>query len=115
VEGVPIRNARVLVAGVAYKPGVSDDRESPGREIIGHFEDLGARVEYFDPLVPSLVLRDGRRIESIVPSPQQSAFDIVVVCTLHPGIDYGWLAGASVVIDPAAQLRRNLARTGALA
>src|SRR5262249_34859072 len=51
--------ARVLVVGAAYKPGVEDVRESPSLEIIAGLRELGARVEYHDPLVKALELPDG--------------------------------------------------------
>jgi len=39
------RGARVLVLGVAYKPGISDDRESPAYDIMDLLSAKGAEVE----------------------------------------------------------------------
>ena len=49
-----VRGSKVLVLGVAYKPGVSDIRESPALKIIGRLQELGAEVLYHDPHVPEL-------------------------------------------------------------
>jgi UDP-N-acetyl-D-glucosamine dehydrogenase len=43
-HGRPIRGSRILVLGVAYKPGVGDVRDSPALEIIHMLQQKGARV-----------------------------------------------------------------------
>ena len=107
--GLAIRGARVLIAGIAYKPAVSDGRESPGREIVERFAGLGAQVEYLDALIPRFVRRNGLVMDSVSLG-SSDPYDIVVVCTLHPGFDYSSLAAARLVIDPANQLRRYRAQ-----
>ncbi len=52
--GLPVQGTRVLVLGVAYKPGVGDTRESPAKTIIALLKELGADVSYHDPHVPEL-------------------------------------------------------------
>lgn len=49
---LPIRGTRVAVLGLAYKPNVDDDRESPAYEIVGKLKDLGAKVVAYDPYLP---------------------------------------------------------------
>ena len=49
-----IKNARVLVLGVGYKPDTDDIRESPALDIIKLLQDKGAIVAYHDPLVKDL-------------------------------------------------------------
>src|SRR4051795_2651833 len=44
-QGKPIKNSRVLILGLAYKPDVDDVRESPSFEIIEKLEHLGAEVD----------------------------------------------------------------------
>ncbi len=51
-RGRPVQGARIAIIGVAYKPGVSDLRESPALKIIELLRDLGAQVGYYDPHVP---------------------------------------------------------------
>ena len=50
--GKPVKGSRVLVLGLAYKPNVDDDRESPSYTLIEKLEERGAVVEYHDPFVP---------------------------------------------------------------
>ena len=50
----PVRGSRVLVMGVAYKPGVGDTRESPALKIVRLLAERGAEIVYSDPFVPAL-------------------------------------------------------------
>src|SRR5436190_12183269 len=47
-----VRGSRVLILGLAYKPDVDDDRESPSYTLLDLFKGLGAELGYFDPHVP---------------------------------------------------------------
>jgi UDP-N-acetyl-D-mannosaminuronate dehydrogenase len=87
----------VLVVGVAYKPGVEDLRGTPALDVWRGLAVRGARVSYFDPFVPRLVL-DGveHRSEAIV---EPDAYDLVIVCTRHPEVDYGALLAARRLLD----------------
>lgn len=69
---------RILVAGISYKPGVGDVRNSPGIILLERLIDAGADVCYYDPLVEEISV--GRlKLESV--SPQ--AFDFELVLALH--------------------------------
>ena len=50
-HGVPIKDARVLLLGLAYKKDIDDLRESPALKLIELFSLRGARVDYNDPYV----------------------------------------------------------------
>lgn len=52
VLGRSLSGARILLLGLAYKPGVDDDRESPAYVLMQLFEAQGAAVAYHDPHVP---------------------------------------------------------------
>lgn len=93
---VDLFGASVLVMGAAYKPGVSDTRESPGLEIMALLESRGSIVQYWDPRVPELS-RDvpkslvGRR--SHEPSDEDLAgYDAVVLATRQPEHDLARVA-----------------------
>lgn len=47
--GLSLKGAKVAVLGLAYKPNVADDRESPSYKVIAHLKDKGAVVETYDP------------------------------------------------------------------
>lgn len=100
-DGKGIPGSRVLVVGVAYKPGVRDIRESPGLAVLTTLVQLGAHAEYYDPMVPFSPFNGGT-LHSIA-SPRADDYDAVVVSTIHPGFDYGWLDGSSGVVDPSGR------------
>lgn len=51
-KGKSLNGARILVLGVAYKPDIDDQRESPALEILALLRQQGARVNYADPHSP---------------------------------------------------------------
>lgn len=50
----PLRSARVLALGVAFKPRVSDVRNSRAVRVVELLLEAGAEVDYADPMVPEL-------------------------------------------------------------
>ncbi|MDT0444239.1 nucleotide sugar dehydrogenase [Streptomyces johnsoniae] len=102
-RGVPARGARVLVAGVAYKPGVADHRESSALRLIEDLLLAGADVAYTDPLIPELPV--GGRLLHHRADPAERPWDLVVVHTVHPGQDLGWLEDCGPVLDATYRLQ----------
>ena len=98
--GRGIRDARILIVGVAYKPNVRDTRGSPAIEILRELTDLGSHVEYHDPFVTSVGL-DHNRVLLSVTEPNASAYDLVLINTLHQQTEYGWLTRARLLLDPS--------------
>jgi nucleotide sugar dehydrogenase len=97
-SGTSLAGARVILAGVSYKPGVADMRESSAITIMTGLARRGAVVSYHDPLIPAFTLPGGQRAAS-VESPRSEDFDLAVIHTLHPGADYAWAAGCPRVLD----------------
>lgn len=104
-EKKSVNGSRVLILGVAYKPDVDDDRESPTYRLMDLLAERGAEVAYHDPYVP--VILESREhahwagLES-VPWERESIskFDAVVISTNHRSVDYEALgAWAGIVVD----------------
>ena len=92
-----LKGARILVVGVAYKPDISDTRESPAVKLMALLETAGSEVSYHDPHVPSLS-ENGLALTSVPLDP--TAHDCVVVVTNHSSIDYDRLVEeARLVVD----------------
>jgi UDP-N-acetyl-D-glucosamine dehydrogenase len=92
-----LKGSRILVLGVAYKPDISDVRESPAVKIIALLQGAGAKVDYHDSHVPSFE-ENGITMESVPYEP--AAYDCVVIVTNHSEIDYDRLVDeASLVVD----------------
>ena len=105
----PIKGAKILVIGVAYKPDVDDDRESPAFVIMDLLEKAGAMVDYHDPYIPKL--RVGRRCrmvkDSVALKPDDIAnYDCLVVITDHSNVDYDLIRQkARLIIDTRNALK----------
>ncbi|NYF12062.1 nucleotide sugar dehydrogenase [Pseudoclavibacter sp. JAI123] len=96
--GSGILGARILVIGVAYKPDVADLRESPALEILAALDGLGASLAYVDPHVPEVSLPSGRTLRSL-DDPDAFEAGLVLVHTLHSGLDLAWLTSHTLVLD----------------
>jgi UDP-N-acetyl-D-glucosamine dehydrogenase len=83
-----LRDARVLLLGVAYKRDVSDVRESPAIDVATSLLRRGTTISYHDPYVPEFYLK-GRVLESMALTPELlRAQDCVVILTDHRSVDY---------------------------
>ena len=83
-EAKSIKGSRVLLLGLAYKPNVDDDRESPSYRLIEKLEDKGARVDYNDPHVPEI--RPSREYSKYAGRKSQKIsenYDLILVATHH--------------------------------
>ncbi|MDP6540276.1 MAG: nucleotide sugar dehydrogenase [Planctomycetota bacterium] len=90
-DGKALKDARVLVIGLAYKADVDDSRESPAAEILEILEGRGAAVSYHDPHVPRFPRM--RRHQSTLESRELDAAaleqsDCVVIVTDHEAVDW---------------------------
>ncbi|MGH8453365.1 MAG: nucleotide sugar dehydrogenase [Nevskiales bacterium] len=99
----PLRGARVMVCGVAYKSNVDDTRETPAQEIITRLQVGGAVVSYHDPHVPSLPRKrkGDTQLDSVsLTAETLHAADVVVLLMHHDAIDWALIAReANVVVD----------------
>src|SRR5439155_12329151 len=86
-DSVALRDSRVLVLGVAFKPGTSDVRESPALELVEGLQQLGAHVVAVDPYVDHKVTALDVELVSLDVATVREA-DIVVIATDHPDFDY---------------------------
>lgn len=104
-HGKPIRGSRILIIGIAYKPNVDDDRESPSYTLMDLLKEWGAEVEYYDPYIP--VIRPGRENKQWAGKKSVDwreevirSFDAVLIATNHSNVNYAQLAEwAPCIID----------------
>jgi UDP-N-acetyl-D-glucosamine dehydrogenase len=96
-DGLGVAGARVLLVGVAYKPGVEDVREAPALAIWRGLAARGAQVRYFDPFVRRVLLDGVEHLTERALDPGRH--DLVVVCTRHPEVDYQGLGDAHRLLD----------------
>lgn len=105
-ETKPVRGSRILIIGVAYKPDVTDVRESPAADIIGLLDGMGATISYHDPHVPEFD-EGGHRLSSVALTDEVlRAADCVVIVTHHKAVDYAAIGrSARLVVDTRNAMR----------
>ena len=82
-SGLPIKNSRLLLLGMAYKPDVHDTRESPSIEVFHQLLARDGDVRFCDPWVDQIEL-DGVVHRSVEWSREQMReADCVVLLTAH--------------------------------
>jgi UDP-N-acetyl-D-glucosamine dehydrogenase len=92
-----LKGSKVLVVGLAYKPNVDDERESPSYVLMELLQKRGAEVAYYDPYVP--VIRMTREhghwagTKSVAwDQATLQSYDLVLISTNHACINYQELA-----------------------
>jgi UDP-N-acetyl-D-glucosamine dehydrogenase len=115
-KGKCLKGSRILVLGVAYKPNVDDDRESPAFVIMELIEKGGAAVDYSDPYIPKLKktrkFSFGKTSVKLTPRNIKS-FDAVVIVTDHANVDYKLLEKhAKLIVDTRNALQKIGVRNG---
>jgi len=104
-EAKSVKGSRILIIGVAYKPNVGDERESPSLDLIELFLEAQALVDYHDPYVPELASTrkhpEKAGMRSVQLSPETiSDYDIVVIVTAHESIDYKTIhQNTQIIVD----------------
>ena len=78
--GGNLRDKEIQIAGITYKPNISDLRESPALVLIKELKNLGAKVSWFDPFVK---VYDGEESQ-----PLKSSVDLGLIVTPHDVIDF---------------------------
>lgn len=107
-----LNGSKILLVGLAYKPDVDDDRESPTYKLMDYLSEKGAEISYYDPYVP--VIKESREhahwagTESVTWEEKViSEFDAVLISTNHSDIDYSKLAEwGRLIIDTRNAMKK---------
>ena len=103
--GKALRGSRILLAGLAYKKNVDDDRESPTYILWNELTKHGAEVSYFDPYCPKVrPNREHSQYAGIASKTWEDItaenYDAVIISTAHDSVDHDALAArVPLVID----------------
>ena len=99
----PLKGAKVLVLGLAYKKDIDDLRESPSIVLIEMLRRRGARVDYHDPFIartPRQREHDLRMKRISLTDKALAGYDCVLIATDHSAYDYAWIVEhAQLVVD----------------
>jgi UDP-N-acetyl-D-glucosamine dehydrogenase len=101
----PISGSKILILGLAYKPNVDDERESPSYVLMKLLTERGAEVQYHDPYVP--VIKPTREHPQFAGKKSVGwnqaiieSFDLVLIATNHSCVNYQELGEwAQCIVD----------------
>lgn len=104
-RGKAVKGSKILVLGLAYKPNVDDERESPSYVLMDLLDRRGAEVSYHDPYV--LVIKPTREHSHWAGTKSVhwdratiGEFDLVLIATNHASVNYQNLAEwAPCIVD----------------
>ena len=98
-----ISGSRILVLGLAYKPNVDDERQSPSYVLMELLEQRHAEVDYYDPYIP--VIKPTREHAQFAGKKSVEwnrttiqKYDVVLIATNHSCVNYRDLADWSPCI-----------------
>ena len=104
-----LKNARVLVLGVAYKQDIDDYRESPAIRVIEGLKKEKALVDYYDPWV--LEYREHgitvKGLPKLTPEVVAS-YDLVMITTAHSNVDYAMIQANAKAIFDTKNVMKNI-------
>ncbi|MGE4618809.1 MAG: nucleotide sugar dehydrogenase [Planctomycetota bacterium] len=105
-----LKEASVLLLGIAYKPDVDDTRETPAAELLRLLKEEEVVVSYHDPHIPTFPSKRNYLFDlSSVPLTAEivAAADCVVVVTDHRAIDWQLVADhSSLIVDTRNAVRK---------
>jgi UDP-N-acetyl-D-glucosamine dehydrogenase len=107
-----LKEARIMLLGVAYKKDIDDLRESPALTIIELLQKEGAEVSYNDPYVPSI--GKGRKYDlqmKSLPLDRLGEYDCVLIVTDHSSYDYATIVKESQLIVDSRNATRGIRST----
>jgi UDP-N-acetyl-D-glucosamine dehydrogenase len=109
LDRIAVNGARILVLGAAYKPDVSDMRESPALDVTRLLAAKGAEIRVHDPHVPEFQLEDGTTFKSEdLTDDLLENTDIVVIITDHAAVDYARVVEKAPRIFDTRNATRNV-------
>jgi UDP-N-acetyl-D-glucosamine dehydrogenase len=92
---IELSGMKIQIAGIAYKTGISDMRESPAIELIKVLESKGSKVTYNDPLISNW--------KQMYSEPLRTDIDLGIIVTPHSQIDFSiWKEANVQVLDLSA-------------
>lgn len=104
-----LKNARVLVLGVAYKQDIDDYRESPAIRVIEELEKEQALVDFYDPWI-SQYKEHGKVVTGLAEITPEivAGYDLVMITTAHSNVDYEMVQKNAKAIFDTKNVMKNM-------
>jgi UDP-N-acetyl-D-glucosamine dehydrogenase len=103
-----VKGSSVLILGVAYKPNVSDVRESPAIDVIHLLQERGAEVQFNDPYVSDLSHEGIDLAGTDLTDDLVRKADCVLIVTHHADFDWESIANnARLIVDTRHVIKKK--------
>jgi len=93
-----INGSKILFLGVAYKPNIDDERESPALKIIYEVAKKGGLVSYHDPYITNIKTEEESYKSANLTIESLNEADCVVITTNHSVFDIDFIVKNSKLI-----------------
>jgi len=94
-----VNGSKILFLGVAYKPNIDDERESPALDIIDEVIQKNGIVTYNDPFISKIKTNNGNKLKSVELTKENlENADVVVISTNHSDYDKKFIFDNSKLI-----------------
>lgn len=93
-----MNGSKILFLGVAYKPNISDERESPALKIIDEVAKKGGLVSYYDPYISGITTEEESYTSVELTKEILDNADCVVITTNHSAFDIDFIIENSKLI-----------------
>lgn len=104
-----IKDSKILILGVAYKPDIDDFRESPILKIIEMLVGQGAKVTYHDPYISECYYKDQSYIGTELNEKILMEANLVVIATNHSQFDLDYVQKNSAMIFDLRNAMKSIA------
>jgi len=98
--GLSVSGLRIQIAGIAYKVGVSDIRESPALKLMTMLSAKGAEVSWHDPLIKFYENKNSQNLDKTI--------DLGIIVTPHQEIDFSPWENSNLKIVNLSVGKNNL-------
>jgi len=108
INGVPAKNARIVIIGAAFKRDVDDTRHSPAIKVMELLLNKVRGIEYCDPYVKEVEVGGKRFRAKPLTERLLKKADCVVILTDHSCFDYDLILRASrLIVDTRNAIKRR--------
>ena len=112
-ENLNITNPKILILGLAYKPNVSDIRESPSIDIMTLLNEENIKFQYNDPMVKSIEIERQIFKSQNIDSELLKNTDLAIISTDHSIYDWEYITNNLKYIFDTRNALRNVKKSKA--
>ncbi len=106
--GKPLKDAKILMLGIAYKKDIDDPRESPAIKIYQLLKQHLADVTVNDPCIPVYDFGNLRLESTALTEELIKSSDLVLITTDHSAYDYQWICDHSRLVFDTRNATRHI-------